>query len=41
MARTMEIMARKDEANGQKEGQYRKTSLNFFAIFHIYIHIYI
>ena len=26
----MEIMARKDEVNGEKEGQYRETSLEFF-----------
>lgn len=38
----MEIMARKDEVNGQREGQYRKTLRpGSFAVFHIYVHIYI
>ena len=40
--RAMEIMARKDEINGQREGRYRKTLRpGSFAIFHIYVHIYI
>lgn len=42
MARTMEIMARKDEVNGQREGQYRKTSLNFFCyLSYLHPHLYL
>ena len=36
MARTMEIIARKDEVNGEKEGQYRETSLEFFLVSFIF-----
>ena len=38
----MEIMARKDAVNGQKEGQYRKTSLDFFCyLSYLHPHLYL